>query len=88
MLVYEQQFIASGVASRWLYILKDSSIDYRHYQKRPLNDPVSLLITSINEFKPMMAEVSIPLELILDFYKGIITAKYKKHRRKGVFDLT
>jgi uncharacterized membrane protein YvlD (DUF360 family) len=35
------------------------------------------LITSINEFmKPMMAEVSIPLELILGFYKSIITAKY------------
>jgi hypothetical protein len=44
------------------------------------------LITSINEFmKPMMAEVSIPLELILDFYKGIITAKYKKHQEGKAF---
>jgi hypothetical protein len=95
MLVYkEQQFYRFGVASRCaLYSGRfRSSIDYRHYQKRPLNDPVSLfdnIHQRIHEAHDGRSVHSFRIDPWI-FYKGI-TAKILKHKHqegKGVFDLT
>jgi hypothetical protein len=68
MLVYkEQQFyrFGSGITVRFIF-WKISFLNWLPPLSSALNDPFLSLITSINEFM-MMAEVSIPLELILDF---------------------